>query len=416
VSPAPDELRPAEAGERAPRVVAFVRDDASEGTVANCLAGLGIGDARLLRLDIDGAIRDLGETTSPALLIVDISGEGEPVGKLRQLAEVCDHHTSVIVIGDHNDIRLYRMLKELGATEYFFKPVLPDLLTRACRAALTGEDPEPAPQTGKLVSVLGVRGGVGATTVAVNVAWHLAEHLRRRVALIDLNVMTGDAALQLDKAPNEAFSEALRDPDRVDGVFLDRIVTRVSDRFDLLASLEPLGSAAPPEEATALALLPKIRDGYRYVLVDVPGSAWRGWHRLLDLSAAVVLVSDETIASAREVARWRERLSGIGAGRAILHVLNKADGPGALSAREFAGMSGGLPDVVIPFDVRIAAAGKLGVAAIEKCRRMRPGLARLDEMLSGEASAPWPSLLARFFTRRQRRDEAKARVPQQRAA
>jgi pilus assembly protein CpaE len=398
------ELPPVEKAEHVPRVVAFVRDEESERAVANCLAGMGICDARLLRLDIDGAIHHLGETVSPALLIVDISGEGEPVGKLRQLAEVCDHNTSVILIGDHNDIRLYRMLRELGAAEYIFKPLLPDLLARACRAALTGDDSAPAPQTGKLVSILGVRGGVGATTVAVSAAWHLAEHLRRRVVLIDLNLTTGDAALQLDKTPNEAFSEALRNPDRVDGVFLESIVTRVSDRLDLLASLEPLGSAAPPEETTALALLPKIRSGYRYVLVDLPGCSWRGWYRLLDLSAAVVLVSDATIASAREVSRWRERLSGVAAGRAILHVLNKANGPGALSAREFAGTSGGPPDVMIPFDVRIASAAKLGVAAVEKCRRMRPGLARLGGMLSGDVPASSPSLLARFFARLQRNE------------
>ena len=111
---------------------------------------------------------------------------------------------------------------------------------QSCHGILTGNTDQPTSRTGKLVFVLGVRGGVGATTVAVATAWYLAEKLKRRVALMDLDLQFGDAALQLDAAPSHALREALDHPERVDELFLERGMTRIGERLGVLAALEPL--------------------------------------------------------------------------------------------------------------------------------------------------------------------------------
>ena len=110
----------------------------------------------------------LSNKQSPRLLIVDISGADDANGRIRELAQVCEPGTGVIIVGSHNDIRLYRELKQAGVAEYFFKPLVRNLVTQACHAILSGTSVEPSTRTGRLVFLLGVRGGVGTTTIGVS--------------------------------------------------------------------------------------------------------------------------------------------------------------------------------------------------------------------------------------------------------
>ena len=126
--------------------------------------------------------------------------------RVRNLAEVCEPGTGVIVIGDTNDIRLYRELKQVGVVEYYFKPLVSTLISATANGILTGSVEQRGSRTGKLIIVVGVRAGVGATMIAACTAWHLAEIHQRRVALLDLDLYFGDAALQLDSTPTHAVS------------------------------------------------------------------------------------------------------------------------------------------------------------------------------------------------------------------
>src|SRR5579862_2067597 len=160
--------------ETAPSAVAFVLDDDSDGVLRRSFSDLGMADGQVERGSIDTATEELGRRTWPRLLIVDVSGIDDPMIGINRLAEMCDPSTEVIVIGERNDISLYRQLKSAGVAEYFYKPLIGSVVSRALGAISAGIPLNPSARGGRLVSVIGVRGGVGATTIAVAAAWHIA--------------------------------------------------------------------------------------------------------------------------------------------------------------------------------------------------------------------------------------------------
>ncbi|MCW5772934.1 MAG: P-loop NTPase [Rhodospirillaceae bacterium] len=376
--------------------LAFVGDEETAATIGKCYADLALIDTRVERAGIDSAIATLAENRSPRLLIVDVSGLDDPVPKLRRLAEFCDPATAVVVLGDRNDVALYRSLKQLGVAEYFFKPLAPELLTRAFHAILVGGDEPAAGQLGKLVVVFGVRGGVGASTIAVNVAWHLAEDLNRHVALLDLDLEGGDAALQLNVNPGHALRDALEHPERVDDLMLERAIARASERLGVLASLEPLKEPLAPQEAAVMPLIEKLRARFRYVVVDLPHWAGPGFAELLDSANMLLLVADPSLAAIRDLMRWRETVAAAGPEHSVWQVLNKLGAPGALSEKAYREAFEHEPDAVVRFDSHVAHAANIGRPAMAKSRALMQGLTPLFKSLAGVDERP-PSFLERLF-------------------
>jgi pilus assembly protein CpaE len=221
------------------------------------------------------------------------------------------------------------------------------------------------------------------------------------VVLLDLDLQGGDAALHLDAKPSGSLSEVLCNPDRLDQVLIERAVTRLSDRLDLLASLEPLSKAGMPEEEAVLSIIDKLRERYRYVVVDLPFWIGSRYGRLRHLPATLILVSDETLASARDTLRWREQVASAqsDATSSILILLNKAHAAGALTDTEFENALGQKPDLVVPFDPEIAQAANLGLPAIARSYALRRALAGLFGRFSGESGEVQGSLLRRVFGR-----------------
>jgi pilus assembly protein CpaE len=375
----------------------FVQDRDSEGVIRQSLADLNVSDAAFVNAGIDAAVTDLARRPSPRLLIVDVGGASDPLSQIRELANVCEPITGLIVVGDSNDIGLYRTLKEAGVVEYFFKPLVRNLVTRACGTILTGEKGDNTPRTGKLVLTLSVRGGAGATTISARSAWHLAMERDRKVLMIDLDVYMGDAALQLDAIPSHALREALEHPERVDDLLLERGITHATPRLDLLASLEPFGDVIPFQEDAVLTLLANLLHRYRYVFVDMPGAMAAQMMKVLHLPSVCLLVSDGRLVSARDVARWRTRIGPNTPDRTTLHVLNKSGAYGSLPMDQFIKAAGQAPDVIIPYDRDIELASTLGMNAIAKCGTMTRALAPVFRDLGGAPFEERLSLLNRLF-------------------
>jgi pilus assembly protein CpaE len=372
-------------GAPAPAAMAYLLDADSEGAVRHSFADLGFIEMRVRHGSIDTAIEELARRGWPRFLIVDISGIDDPLPRINRLAEISDPETEVIVVGERNDIVLYRDLKAAGVAEYFYKPLIGSLLNRALVAISSGTEPARPSRTGRLVLVLGVRGGVGATTIATNLAWHFAEVQQRRVLLMDLDLHTGDAALQLDANPGRGLREALDDPRRIDELFLERGVVSVTSRLALLAGLEPLADHVAPNEDAILQLLQKVLTHFRYVLIDLPGEIALSLPTLLHMPSTLLLVSDGSIAAAREVGRWRELVGPNTPERRLLHVLNKNNAEGALPAQEMLRIIPG-PDIAIHWGREIMGAAALGTKAVQKCSGMRSGMAALSRQLSGTAA------------------------------
>lgn len=375
----------------------FVRDRDAEGVIRLSLSDLGIQEAMFGNGGIAAAIAELSQRTSPRLLVVDIAGLDEPEKQVRELIEVCDSGTGIVAVGDRNDIVLYRNLRQIGVTEYFFMPLVRSLVTKAFNSVLTGNHNERAARTGKLIHVLGLRGGVGATTLAVRSAWHLSESRQRPLAFVDLDLYGGDAALQMNVVPNNALNEALEHPERVDDLFLERGIIHVSKRFDMLASLEPLDAPLDFAEDAFLSLLETLLYRYRYVFVDMPPTRAQGMMRVMHMPGTLLLVSDGRLISARDVARWREKIGPNTPERTTLHILNKNGAEGSLSLSDFSRAAGGEPDVVIPYVRDVGAASNLAVQTTPEWPAYRRGLTQVLRHISGEAADTEPSLFQRLF-------------------
>src|SRR6516225_526463 len=173
-----------------------------------------LGRNQIVSGGVAKAIEYLSEQRSPHLLIVDISGIDLPLSKIQILADVCEPGTTVIAIGDHNDVGLYRDLQEAGVANYIVKPLTRELLTKALTPKTNGSGDmgKASLKLGKMVSFIGARGGVGTTTLAANLAWHLANRQSRRVALVDLDLQHGDCALLFNVATTPGLRDALANP------------------------------------------------------------------------------------------------------------------------------------------------------------------------------------------------------------
>lgn len=391
---APSPLPPAAA---APRAMVFVRDAAAQDVIRRSLSELGVTDAVFAAGDIAAAIADGSNRSALQLLIVDLGGAADPLAQVSTLMDGCSPSTGVIVLGESNDLSLYRHLKDAGVSEYIFKPLVGALVTKACKRVLTGEHEREAAPVGQLVLVMGVRGGAGATSIAVRTALRLSQSPPRPVLLLDLYYRFGDAALQLDATPNMALCEALQSVERVDPLFIERGVIHVSDRLDLMASLDDLAHPLAFNEETLLTLIEHLQRRYRYVVVDVPGSHASLFLNVLKLPSTLLLVSDGRLASARDVRRWRAALGPDTPERRTLHILNRGGAPGALSVEDFTRAVGQAPDAVIAESREIALATNMGVHARPDCPELMRGLAPVFQHISGAPVEPQRSLLSRLL-------------------
>lgn len=293
-----------------PAFMAFVTDSDSQGVIRRALPDLAAEPDGLRRGNIAKAIEHLADHRSPELLIVDISGVELPLSQIRLLSEVCEPGVPVVVIGDRNEIGLYRDLVQLGVSDYIVKPLTIELVSRAVEVARHSFTGAPlAQKLGKVIAVTGTRGGVGTTTVATNLAWYLANRGGRRVALIDFDLQTGDCSLILDLQPTSALREALENPNRIDSLYLERVMVPHGDRLFVLSAEESLSDELRFTPDSVEKLITSLRSDFHYVVLDIPRTPSGAIQRAIDLAALRVIVSDTTIRSAREIARMRSVLN-----------------------------------------------------------------------------------------------------------
>lgn len=358
---------------------------------------LGVTEAVFTAANLTAAATALARESSPKLLILDIAGTEDALHELRAVADVCDPSVAVIAIGNRNDIGIYRELKNAGVTDYFCQPLQRDPFASACKTILFPEGSHSDRKTGKLVYVVGVRGGVGATTIAASLAWSLAESKRRHTVLVDLGLQTGDAALQLDAMPDRGLSDALCHPERVDKLLIERGLKRITSRLGLFASLESLEADAPVSEESFLWLLSNLLPRYRFAIVDVPASQAMRMMWALRIPSTCLLVSNASLAGARDLARWSKAIGPDTPERRTLHVINHPAPHGGLAPAEFTQAFGKEADVVIPYSRELAEAAPFGIRAMDKCRSFQRSLAPIRRDFTGEPQELSASFLGRLF-------------------
>jgi pilus assembly protein CpaE len=253
---------------------------------------LGYPDAHMVIGGTREAIQALhARTTSPDYIIIDIGQGGHDVlAELDELATHCEPSVRVALIGGVNDITLYRELKSRGIVEYYTRPVH----ASDVRAMLIHTPTHYAPGTpgsapGKVISCMSAASGDGASTIAVNLAYCLAETYGRPTVLVDMDYQFGLIAKSLDVAAPFGIRELFDHPERgLDNVLVERMLVKYGNNLNIIASPSELRLLPMIRPEVIRELVGILRSKFKFVIIDVP-HVWTDW------TAAALSYSDHTV-------------------------------------------------------------------------------------------------------------------------
>jgi pilus assembly protein CpaE len=236
---------------------------------------------------------------TPNVILLEFENSPEQIlAELDSLAELCDPGTKLIVIGRHNDIVLYRNLMRRGVSDYLISPLAArDIVQAICRLyCAPGAKP-----VGRVIAVIGAKGGVGASTIAHNIGWATAHDLALDTVIADLDLAFGTAGLDYNQDPPQSIAEAVYSPERVDVAFIDRLLSKCTDHLSLLAAPATLERLCDFSEQSFDAIIDSLRASIPCILLDVPHQ-WNGWSRRVLMSADdILIVAEPDLANLRNI-------------------------------------------------------------------------------------------------------------------
>jgi pilus assembly protein CpaE len=246
---------------------------------------------------IESAITRFASQASPNLLILDSVQSGpQMLASLDRLAAYIEQGTKVVIIGAINDIGLFRELMARGVSEYIVPPMQAlDLIRTICGLYVSPDKPF----AGRVISVIGARGGIGASTIAHNLAWSIAERQEAGATLMDLDLSFGTAALDFNQDPQQSLADVLLAPDRVDDVFLERVTTKQTQRLQMLTAPATLEREFELDVSAFETVIDRVRRAAPFVVLDMPHT-WTSWVKQTLLSSDdVIIVAGPDLASLR---------------------------------------------------------------------------------------------------------------------
>jgi pilus assembly protein CpaE len=353
-------------GDRA-MLLAFITDAASEVTLRDGLSDATPHSFEITRGGIRAAISAMQKIATPRSLIVDVSGEDEPLSALLDLSQVVEPDVHVLVVGETTSLDFYReVTRNMGAVEYLAKPLTRDKVLRLFAPVIVGRPTTiPEPDGGRVITVTGARGGVGATSIAVSLAWHFGVERSRHTVLVDPDVQTGTAALYLDAPAGPGLRAALEMPDRIDDLFVERASQVLKDRLHVLAGQEPLIDRPVYALDAAPRLLAALRRRYNFIVVDVPFQPVPLYRDLFDLASQRVIVFEPTLAGIRDALRLRAMHDVQNQSSPTVLVLNRSGMPGCLTQAQVEDALEGSAAIIIPdLPKRLSAAANMGEPGI----------------------------------------------------
>ena len=322
----------------------------------------------------------------PNAVIVDLRSQRSLPPELTNLKR---HHpgVGVVIVASALDPALMLEAMRAGVTEWVSEPVT----ATALLAALQRVTAQIAPKTseGQVFAFVGAKGGVGTTTVAVNVAAALAAVAPRRSLLVDLHLAHGDAALFLGIEPRFTTADVIENIHRLDEAYLHGVVNTSGVGLHVLASSDrsvaPVASAEPVREMIDFAAR-----HYKYVVLDVPRSDLTMLDSL-DKATNIVLIANQELATVRRAGALALTLRQRYGKEQVGLVINRFDRTADIGREDVERVTGGAVRHVIPSDYRIALEGlnKGRPVVVENHNRLAAAFLSLARNLAGlEATKP----------------------------
>ena len=339
---------------------------------------------------------------TPNVIILEADERGDVLAGLDQLATVCDAGTRVIVIGRVNDVTLYRDLVKRGVSDYVIAPVTAiDIVRSVCGLFSAPE----AKAVGRIIAVAGAKGGVGASTIAHNVAWAIARDLALDSVVADLDLAFGTAGLDFNQDPPQGIADAVFSPDRIDTAFVDRLLSKCTDHLSLLAAPATLDRVYDFGTEAFDSILDTLRATMPCIVLDIPHQ-WSGWTKRALIGADdILIVATPDLANLRNTKNLFDLLKAARPNdRPPLYCLNQVGVPKRpeISANEFAKAIESQPIVSIPFDPQMfgsAANNGQMIAEIAASHRTTEMFLQIAQRLTGrgETKKPRKSFLPPFI-------------------
>ena len=360
-----------------------------------------IGDRRMNKAHVKqnmggaaAALEAYRSAPTPNVIVIEATADRDLlVGQLDELAEYCDAGTKVIIIGKVNDIVLYRQLIARGVSEYLVLPFSVVDFVAAVSSLFKNPTAKPL---GRTIAVVGAKGGVGASTVAHNLGWHLATDLVMDTIIADMDLAFGTAGLDFNQDPPQGIAEAVFAPDRVDTTLVDRLLSKCGDNLHLLAAPAMLDKIYDFSETAFDSLMDAMRASTPWIVLDVP-HGWTGWTRRALVSAdEVVVVAHPDLANLRNA---KNIMDSIRNARPHDHpprlILNNVGVPKRpeIPVADFSKTIEMEPTCIIPHDAKLfGAAANNGqmIVEIEPKGRTAEMFSSLAHVISGRAEMKKP--------------------------
>ena len=379
----------------APRVSVQAFCETVETAAAVQAAGedrrLGKAHVKIQMGGMTAAIEAYRASATPNVIIIEAEHRAEEIlGGLDQLAEVCDAGTRVIVVGRVNDVTLYRELTRRGVSDYLIAPVGTIDVVRSICGLYSAPDAKPV---GRIVAVVGAKGGVGASTIAHNIAYSIGRDLTVDSVVVDLDLPFGTAGLDYNQDPPQGIADAVFSPDRIDTGFVDRLLSKCTDHLSLLAAPATLDRVYDFGADAFDSVLDTLRSSIPCTVLDVPHQ-WNGWTRRLLVSADDILV-----VAAPDLANLRNAKNMVDLLRAArpndhrpFYCLNQVGVPKRpeITPADFAKALEDQPLASIPFEPQLfgtAANNGQMIAEVSSGHKTSEMLRQLAQVLTGRSEA-----------------------------
>jgi pilus assembly protein CpaE len=348
-----------------------------------------------LRIQMGGlvaAIEAYQSSPTPNVIILESENRDTDIlNGLDQLAPVCDAATRVVIIGRMNDVGLYRELVRRGVSDYLIAPVNTLQVVRAVCGLFSAPDANPV---GRIIAVVGAKGGVGASTIAHNIGFSIARDLMLDAVVTDLDLAFGTAGLDFNQDPPQGIAEAVFSPDRIDNAFIDRLLSKCTDHLSLLAAPATLDRVYDFSADAFDAIFDSLRATVPCVVVDVPHQ-WTGWTKQTLVSADdILIVAAPDLANLRNTKNLYDFLKAARPNdQRPLYCLNQVGVPKRpeIKAADFAKALEENPIATIPFEPQVfGAAANNGqmIAEMAANHRTAATFRSMAQKLAGRAEAP----------------------------
>jgi pilus assembly protein CpaE len=272
------------------QVVAIVEEAAQDRRMAKVHLRIQAGG-------VAAAVEAYRSAPTPNVIVIETMSDSQHLlANLDELAGYCDEGTRVVVIGHVNDVPLYRELMRRGVSEYLVAPINVLGFIQALSEIFSNPTAKPV---GRLIAVVGAKGGVGASTISHNLASTIGEELDIETVIVDLDLPFGTAGLDFNQDPPQGIMEAAFDPDRVDSNMIERLLSRCAPRLNLMAAPSSLDRIYDFGDQTFEPVTDALRATVPAIVFDVP-HVWTGWSRnILVRADEVVVVASPDLANLR---------------------------------------------------------------------------------------------------------------------